>query len=151
MLPVRPREEAGHLHQPGRRLLTQQGTQAYPRWAATELSQGFQDGQRRFSQATVLDALPRREPHRGIGGHLGRKGLHRRGFADPQCARAEEDLTHTLTCLRQRRVQAWPKARGFYPNVTVFLRDFYGTFMTSLPPSDILSSVKAGDACSVKP
>jgi hypothetical protein len=37
------------------------------------------------------------------------------------------------------------KTRGVYPNVTVSLRDFYGTFMTSFPLSGILHSVKAGD------
>ena len=44
LLPVCRRQQPRHLHQPGRGLLAQQGPQARPRWAATELSQGLQDG-----------------------------------------------------------------------------------------------------------
>ena len=35
---------------------------------------------------------------------------------------------------------------SFYHNVTISLRDFYRTFMTFHPPSDILSSIEAGDS-----
>jgi hypothetical protein len=55
----------------------------------------------------MLDTLPRREPHRGIGGELGHKSLHDCRLADPRLAREEEELAHTLTGLRQRRVQAY--------------------------------------------
>ena len=43
------------------------------------------------------------------------------------------------------------KSLGFYPNVTVSLRYFYGTFTTSLPPFVILPNVKAGTARAAKP
>jgi hypothetical protein len=35
-----------------------------------------------------------------------------------------------------------------YENATASLRNFYGTFTTTLPPSGILHSVKADDALS---
>jgi hypothetical protein len=38
--------------------------------------------------------------------------------------------------------------QGIYQNVIASLRDFYGTFTTSLAPSVILSSVKASDTVS---
>ncbi len=41
--------------------------------------------------------------------------------------------------------------QGVYQNVIASLRDFYGTFTTSLAPSVILSSVKASDAVSSTP
>ena len=43
------------------------------------------------------------------------------------------------------------KRPDFYSNVTASLRDFYGSFMISLPPSVILPSVKADDAWSSAP
>ena len=39
----------------------------------------------------MLDTLPRREPHRGIGAELGRKSLHDCRLADPRLAREEEE------------------------------------------------------------
>src|SRR5207247_11440088 len=44
-----------------------------------------------------------------------------------------------------------PKMSGVYQNVIASLRDFYGTFTTSLAPSVILSSVKASDAMASTP
>ena len=62
---------------------------------------------------------------------------------------------HVHTACRQRNikmpeitsicVQAWPRAQSFYQNVTASLRDFYGTFTTSLPLSVILHSVTVND------
>src|SRR2546423_14205194 len=44
-----------------------------------------------------------------------------------------------------------PKIQGVYQNVIASLRDFYGTFTTSLALSVILSSVMASDAVSSTP
>src|SRR4029453_13329006 len=44
-----------------------------------------------------------------------------------------------------------PKMQGVYQNIIASLRDFYGTFTTSLALSVILSSVKASDAVSSTP
>jgi len=48
----------------------------------------------------MLDTLPRREPHRRIGGELGRKSLYNCRLAHPWLAREEEELAHALTGLR---------------------------------------------------
>jgi hypothetical protein len=49
----------------------------------------------------------------------------------------------TEPCVSRSDYNARP---GLYSNVTASLHDFYGSFMTFLPPSAILPSVKAGAA-----
>ena len=97
-LPLSGRHQRRHLHEPARRILPQHGHQTGAIRFSAEASERFQHGQIRLSRAIWLNTLPM--PHAALpcGGHLGKKGLHQRGLADPGLSGDDPDLSRALPC-----------------------------------------------------
>ena len=106
LLPVRGREQPGHLHQPGGGMLPQQRHQALPARAPTELPQGLQDRQIGFPRAVVFHALASGQPHRRVRRDCRTKRLDHGGLAHPRLARHPHDLALPLARLRPGLPQA---------------------------------------------
>ena len=99
--PVGCTEQPGHLHQPGRRLLAQQGHETLALRGTAEVPQRLQHRQVGFPGAVVLDTLAMRYPQRRLGHGLHHKCLHDCRFTNARLSRDKDDLPCPLLRLRQ--------------------------------------------------
>ena len=104
-LQVSGRDQARHLHQPGRRLLPQERHPPLPAGAPTHASQRLQHRQIRFPHPVVLHALPVPDPQGPLGAKLPHKGIHQRGLAQARLARDEDHLADAMARLGEPAVE----------------------------------------------
>ena len=87
-------EEPWHLHEPGGRMLPQEGDQPVAPSLAAEPAEGVEQRQIWFLSPVRLDALALSDPDARVGGDALEKGLDHARLADARLAGHEDDLTH---------------------------------------------------------
>jgi hypothetical protein len=92
-------EQPGHLYQPGRRLLRQEGNELRAVCHATQLLQCFQYRHVGFTSPVVFDALPTPNPHVSPSPSLRYKRLNHRGLPQTRFASDQDHLTCTAPYL----------------------------------------------------
>ena len=102
---VRCRPQGRHLRQPTWRLFTQHLRQQAAIGAAAQLSQGFEDGQIRFTGAILLNALTPRDPSRERRRRLGHEAIDQRRLAHTGFARNKHRLALALQSADQALMQ----------------------------------------------
>ena len=85
-------EEAGHLGQPGRRILVEHGAEVGACRTVSEAFQGFEHRHVRFSRPIVLDTLPLPDPDRCPRSQVVQQRLDDGGLANPQLATDQDNL-----------------------------------------------------------
>ena len=98
-------EEPWHLHQPGGRMLPQEGDQPVAPSLAAEPAEGIEQRQIWFLSPVRLDALASRDPDARVGGDALEKGLDHPRLADARLAGHEDDLSHAAP----RRIEPCPE------------------------------------------
>ena len=104
-LQVGSTDQAGHLHQPGRRLLLQQRHHLLPVGSPTQAPQGLQHRQIGLPCPVMFDALPAPDPERPIRLQGREKRIDQRGLAESRLPRDEEQLAYSSQGGGQSAVQ----------------------------------------------